>query len=205
MTKLPNHIEKYAGGEEFGNTLTETLLLSKKIITNTGKPIETSLDKFGYTNQEVYKMIHVAINGIKTDANGLTVMNDSNDSLIQIKNGKRVTAYQPKHFQNKIYFFGPCYYMGSYAPFDKTIESYLQKMLNENNLPYRVENEAQTYWGRYQDMLYNLNALQPQPNDIIFIYVDNLSVDGLPLFDLSAAFDPPYRRGGLPFCHGEQQ
>ncbi len=191
MTKLPNHIEKYEGGNEFGNTLIATHLLSKKIIKNVGKPLETPLDKFGYTNQEVNKMIHVAINGIKTDANGLTTMNDCSDSLIQIKNGKRVTAYQPEKFLNKIYFVGPCYYMGSYAPFHKTIESYLQKMLNESNLPYRVENEAQTYWGRYQDMLYNLNALQLQPNDIIFIYVDNLSVDVLPLFDLSAAFDSP--------------
>ncbi|MBR0059986.1 MAG: hypothetical protein IJP68_00755, partial [Selenomonadaceae bacterium] len=107
------------------------------------------------------------------------------------KNGKRVTAYQPEHFKNRIYFFGQCIYFGVYAPFDKTIESYLQQMLNEHNLPYRVENEGQFFANRAQDLFYNLNALNPAPGDIIFVFVEHQRVNdkNIPFCDASDAFD----------------
>ena len=190
-TKLPNDIEKYDGGKEFGETLTESNLLASQILKNPGK-IKTPLDKFGYNNREVFNMIYVA-RGVTTDSDGLTIMNDVDDPLIKIKNGKRLTPDQPLRFVNKIFFVGPCHYMGSYAPFYKTIESYLQKMLNEHNLPYRVENEGQPYSNRYQDIFYNLNTLNAQPGDIIFIWLSgNLTAEFLPIVDLRNAFDPPH-------------
>ena len=190
-TKLPNNIERYAGGKEFGEKLTETLQLAGQILKGNGN-VKTPLDKFGYTNREVYDMIQVA-RGVIEKADGLTVMKDVADPLIRIQNGKRLTPGQPSRFINKIYFVGPCHYMGSYAPFDKTIESYLQKMLNENNLPYRVENEGQPYSNRYQDIFYNLNALNARPGDIIFIWLSgNLTAEALPIVDLTNAFDPPH-------------
>ncbi len=190
-TKLPNQIEKYEGGKEFGETLTESNMLASQILKNPGK-IKTPLDKFGYNNLEVYDMIYVA-KGVIVDLDGFTVMNDVDDPLIRIKNGKRLTANQPSRFVNKIFFVGPCHYMGSYAPFNKTIESYLQKMLNEHNLPYRVENEGQPYSNRYQDIFYNLNLLNAQPGDIIFIWLSgNLTAEFLPIIDLRNAFDPPH-------------
>ncbi|MBR3050003.1 MAG: hypothetical protein IKG61_00950, partial [Selenomonadaceae bacterium] len=117
---------------------------------------------------------------------------DTDKPLIKIQNGRRMTAYQPEKFLNKIFFVGPCHYLGSYAPFDKTIESFLQKMLNENNLPYRVENEGQTYSSRYQDIFYNLDNLNAQPGDIIFIWFKNWLTNNVPSVDFRDAFDPPH-------------
>lgn len=133
---------------------------------------------------------------LRTVANldGTTNLIDNDNPLVNIKYGKRVTAYQPENFLNKIYFVGPCHYIGMFAPFDKTIESYLQKMLNEHNLPYRVENESQRFANRYQDIFYNLNRLNPKPGDIVFIWISggNLHSKNLPYLDLSDAFDPPH-------------
>ena len=135
-----------------------------------------------------------------TNIDGTTILQDNNYHLANVVNGKRVTADQPEKFLNRIYFVGACHYVGVLAPFDKTIESYLQKMLNEKNLPYRVENEGQRYAFRFQDMFYNLNNLNPAPGDIIFILLGgNLHSKNLPLFDLSDAFDPPHDYREL-FC-----
>ncbi|MBQ6975581.1 MAG: hypothetical protein IJQ16_03405, partial [Selenomonadaceae bacterium] len=86
-----------------------------------------------------------------------------------------------------IYFCGNCVVYGVNAPFDKTISSYLQKMLNEHNLPYRVENASQTYFQRRQDMFYNLVKLNPKPDDIIFFFTHFSSK--LPCINLGNAFD----------------
>lgn len=72
-------------------------------------------------------------------------------------------------------------------------------MLNENNLPYRVENESQRYYCRYQDIFYNLNKLTPAPGDIIFVWIDNMLNKNFPSLDLSAAFDSPHNYKEI-FC-----
>ncbi len=155
--------------------------------------VKTTLDKFGYTNEQALEIASAP--PIKRNLDGTAIMIDDETKLLQrVKNGKRVTAYQPENFKNKIYFFGQCIYYGIYAPFDKTTESYLQKMLNENNLPYRVENESQCCFGRTQDILYNLNASNPAPGDIIFVVLEGLRTnnDVIPFVDISNVFDPPH-------------
>ncbi len=152
--------------------------------------VKNPLYKFGYTNQEFSTLLNAP--PVKSNPDGSTTMGDNDHPLMRIKNGKRETAYQPEHFLNKIYFVGSCHDFGVNAPFDKTIESHLQKIINESKLPYRVENESQRYYGRYQDIFYNLNKLTPAPGDIIFVWLDDMKADNLPFLDLSDAFDPPH-------------
>ena len=180
-------IKNFFSREEIWDDITLIRTLKDRKSDN----IKTPFDKFGYTNQEVYELMVAP--KIKTNFDGSTTMTDDNYPLMQIQNGKRLTAYQPEEFINRIYFFGTCHHYGITAPFDKTLESYLQKMLNENNLPYRVENESQCYAGRYQDIFYNLNKCNPLPGDIILIFCEgvNLSVTSLPFCDVSTAFDKP--------------
>ena len=191
LTILPNNIYRYKGYEEFAKTIMNLEEITAQIKQNPEGKFTTPLDKFGYTNAQVLEIASTP--DVRTNPDGTTVMEDTDDNSLQrIKNGKRVTAYQPTHFRNRIYFVGPCHYLGVYAPFDKTIESYLQQLLNENNLPYRVENEGQGYFFRYQDIFYNLNKLELAPGDIIFVWIDNLTANNLPAFNLSDAFDPPH-------------
>ena len=151
--------------------------------------VKTPLDKFGYNNEEVLELMEAP--PVITNPDGSTAMGDNEHPLMMIKDNKRATAYQPEKFLNRIFFVGTCHDFGVNAPFDKTIASYLQRMLNENNLPYRVENESQRYFNRYQDMFYNLNKLTPAPGDIIFIYISGVAIKKLPFLDVRNAFDAP--------------
>ena len=109
--------------------------------------------------------------------------------------GKRFVPNQPKFYKNTIYFVGNCVYYGIGAPYNKTLESYLQNLLNVHNLPYRVENHGQALGGRYQDIFYNLNNLPVRAGDIIFINLQNLYTTQLPYLDVNTIFKRPHNYG----------
>lgn len=191
LTNFPNHINRYKGGVEFSKQLPDAEKLYKILYSNKGEHIETLFDELGYNNSEVMALLQIDKSKEKLDGS-TTLLNDAHP-FKQIKNGKRTTAYQAESYTNRIYFFGPCHYFGRNAPYDKTIESYLQQMLNEAGLPYRVENEGQAFAWRCQDIFYNLNALNPAPGDIIFLHFCDIrsNNDVIPFCDVSDAFDPP--------------
>ena len=189
LTKYPA-ISRYKGGADFYKGLEGIGALRKIIRDNKKGKVQTTLDKFGYSNEEVFNLLGAP--KVKRNLDGTTVMADSDYPLLRIENGKRKTAAQPEKFLNRIFFVGTCHDFGVAAPFDKTIASYLQKFLNEKNFPYRVENESQRYAGRYQDIFYNLNNLTPAPGDIIFLYVRGFQSKLIPSVDFSDAFDPPH-------------
>lgn len=198
LTNFP-WFTRYKDGQEFNEQLLEYNDLVKIIKNSEGKHIETPFDKLNYTNAQVIELLKRAT--VKSHRDGSTIMLDDNSPLVRIQDGKRATAYQPKKFLNRIYFFGTCYQYGFQAPFDKTIESYLQKMLNENNLSYRVENEGQFCWNRFQDIFYNLNKLNPSPGDIIFINSGGKRSNSksIPFCNVGDAFDPPHNYKEI-FC-----
>ena len=189
LSNFPDDITRYKGGTKFNKELKELTSLRNILRFDKSGTVKTPFDKFGYTNAEVLELLGAP--DLNTNLDTSTNMEDNDHPLIMVKNNKRMTAYQPEKFLNRIYFVGSCHDFGVDAPFDKTIASYLQKMLNENNLPYRVENESQRYFNRYQDIFYNLNRLTPEPGDIIFIWIGNLRSRIFPFIDLSDAFDPP--------------
>ena len=191
-TILPNKLDRYEGGKKFRESLQRFEGVENRIRASKGEIIPTPLDRFGYTNEEVLTLYTMG-GRITTNLDGTTVMTDNDHPLVRIKDNKRLTANQPENFQHRIHFVGPCHFTGAWAPYNKTIESYLQQLINEHNLPYRVENESQRCAGRYQDMFYNLNALDPAPGDIVFLWItSNLHAENLPYLDVSDAFDPPY-------------
>ena len=190
VTNFPS-VERYESRQTFNPRTWDDWTLIKTLRDRKSDDIETPLDRFGYTNQDIYEIMKAP--PVKSNADGSAEMSDDNYPLLKIQNGKRATAYQPEHFRNRIYIFGTCHHYGICASFDKTIESYLQRLLNENELPYRVENEGQQYRSRYQDIFYNLNKLSPKPDDIIFIFLNNdkLNDSNIPFCDVGDAFDPP--------------
>ena len=66
----------------------------------------------------------------------------SKSDKMNIIGGQRFTTNVPKHYNNSIYFYGPCTALGAFTVDDKTIESYLQRALNSENYPYRIVNFA---------------------------------------------------------------
>ncbi len=191
LTNFPAAIGRYKDGAKFNEQLKGLEQMRKILRADKSGNVKTPLDKFGYTNAEVLELMEAP--DVKTTPDGATVMADDERPLTRIKNNRRMTAYQPETYRNKIYFVGSCHHYGANAPFDKTIASYLQKMLNDNHLPYRVENESQRYFNRYQDIFYTLNNLSPNPGDIILTWIADLRATNsvFPFIDVNNAFDPP--------------
>lgn len=70
----------------------------------------------------------------------LGVIKDIAGQYYNIKNGRRVTCYQPIEYIGTIYIVGLCIISGAYVEDQYTIASCLQKKLLERGYPYRVEN-----------------------------------------------------------------
>lgn len=71
---------------------------------------------------------------------GVPRLRDCQSQYYNVSNGERYTNKQPDSFEKTIYFFGPCYIYGAYVEDKYTIESFLQKRLNEKGYKIRVIN-----------------------------------------------------------------
>ncbi|MBD5521749.1 MAG: adenylyltransferase/cytidyltransferase family protein [Lachnospiraceae bacterium] len=65
--------------------------------------------------------------------NGVAFFPDIKGKCYHFRNGFRVTPNPPSNANRRIYFYGPCFFMGAYCRDDQTIPFYLQSKLNENH------------------------------------------------------------------------
>lgn len=107
------------------------------------------------------------------DINGKRHYYDYNSKLNNIKNGHRVTLYQPEIYKNTIYMLGPCGAYGYGCADEDTSSSNLQKILNENKINYKVENYGSFLNYRLKDKYQYLFDLPVKDGDIIIIEVWN--------------------------------
>lgn len=81
------------------------------------------------------------LSGSNKEICGYYIQNEAhNGDVFNVIGGRRTTYYQPDEYEHTIYVFGPCIAIGSFAKDSDTIESYLQKIINEYGLKYRVVN-----------------------------------------------------------------
>lgn len=106
---------------------------------------------------------------------GIPYMKDQQTKYLNIKNGNRVTMYQPQSAIQHIYFFGPCVILGIYCEDKHTIESFLQKEINKFTKSVQVHNNGA--FSGVDSMINKILSLTLQKNDIIFIYADNDDFD----------------------------
>lgn len=137
----------------------------------------------------------LSLSGAVTKPDGSTVLADNGDLLVSIREGRRLTAGQNGAYRHTIYCMGTCIFYGICAPWDKTIESCLQRIINEDGHDYLVENVSQFYAGRYQDIFYNLDRLPVKSGDIILICIQGLRAEGIPFFSSRNLFDRPHDYG----------
>ena len=90
---------------------------------------------------------------------------------VNVVGGRRKTIGTPEAYANTVYVFGPCTAYGAFAGDDETIESFLQKRINEARLPYRVVNcGGNGGWiptNSDLNYLYALMDIHYSPGDII--------------------------------------
>lgn len=99
--------------------------------------------------------------------NGTYLLEDCTGKYVNILNHRRVTTDAPSFFTNTIYFFGHSCVIGYHVDDSGTIESNLQRIINENNLPYIVQNCGNAYSSHY-DWIFGLTKdMQFQSGDIL--------------------------------------
>ena len=198
LTNFPTlSLNQYSTEHELkmAEKITPLATYTELLKNDTTGEVKTPYDFLGYSKQELIDML--TLTGTKTNPDGSTTLIDNDNPLVCVENGRRAVADQPKNFKNRIYFLGGCSHLGVGAPYDKTIPSYLQKLLNEKKLSYRVENVSQFFTHRYQDIFYNLQNLPLRDGDIIFVFFDNMLSKKLPSVDVSTVFERPHNYGEI--------
>ena len=122
------------------------------------------------------------------ESNGVyTRMKDIQSPYLNIVNGERVTAGQPAEADRTIWFFGPCIIIGSFVEDQHTIESFLQKRINEAGYSCRVVN-CGCHETPYQEMI-RITSTPMKPGDIVVMCVDNRPVAGTESVDMTEILD----------------
>lgn len=80
------------------------------------------------------------INFLIETRSGCAKLRDCHNEYYNVTDGERFTYGQPEEYSNTIYFLGPCFIEGHYAADRYTIESFLQRRLNEAGYKIKVVN-----------------------------------------------------------------
>lgn len=132
---------------------------------------------------------------INSAVGSLGLKKEITGKYFNLREGKRVTCYQPEKYIGTIYIFGPCLMLGVFVEDQYTIASYLQKKLLERGYAYRVENYAQMF-RRDACVDSRLDEIgRFQENDIVVVYSPNgeaFGIQGNSLEEIFEKFEIPY-------------
>ncbi len=119
--------------------------------------------------------------------NVYTRMKDIRSPYLNIVNGERVTTGQPAEADRTIWCFGPCIIIGGFVEDKYTIESILQKKINDDGYSCKVVN-CGCHETPYQEMI-RITSTPMKPGDIVILYLDNRSVPGVESIDMMDLLD----------------
>jgi [citrate (pro-3S)-lyase] ligase len=133
---------------------------------------------------------------------------DKNGRYYNVINGHRVTTDIPEKYDNTIYTYGTCMASGIFAEDKYTIQSCLQRLLNESGKTYRVMNCGRRGGVRIDD--FSMMLRQPLGEGDIMIFLAfcygncleffNEDNSGCTLFlDMAEAFHRPHEFGEVFF------
>ena len=149
---------------------------------------ENWLELFGNTSSEI---------GVNKKRHYL----DYSGKLKNIKNGHRITLNQPTKFSKTIYMLGGCGTFGYGCADEDTSSSNLQKLFNENNIEYKVENYGSFLNYRTKDRFQFLFDLKVNDGDVIIIEVwsklPNICEKYFDYLDLKELFYRPHNYGDV--------
>jgi len=115
------------------------------------------------------------------DENGSRIFKDKETKYVNVKNGHRVTEYQPEKYDNTIFIVGGCQTFGVYHKDNQTSSSQLQKILNEKSLGkiYKVENYGHYLFSNLINNLRVVNQIKFKKGDIVMLAVNGANPNSL--------------------------
>lgn len=102
------------------------------------------------------------------------MLKDNTSPYYNVLNGERKTFGQPQKYERTIYFIGPCFIYGHYAEDKNTIESLIQKRINDAGYKVKVVNYGSPSYSDYIELvLARILVLPINKGDIIVAYFRN--------------------------------
>lgn len=145
--------------------------IQAELMKNPPEVIVKSYDEFNYTHTQILELLTEPPSYY--DEYGIRQFEDysSPTNLVNIVDGHRVTSDVPENRVRTIYYFGNCRDFGISAPDDKTIASYLQRLLNTfyPDRKIAVENYGYFIHGYRTDIFNKMNSLPIRKGDIVII------------------------------------
>lgn len=147
-----------------------------------------------YTEEYAKNISHM--NCAIENKSGCGKLKDCATEYYQVTDGERQTLEQPETYDRAIWFIGPCFIYGRYVEDKNTIESFLQRRLNEAHYHVKVVNcGSPAYSNNWMLEMARMMTLPLKKGDVIVIYVNEISlpeitelnlVDVLGKYDISA-------------------
>ncbi len=108
-------------------------------------------------------------------------LKDCESEFFNVAEGERRTSGQPKEYSKTIYFVGPCFVYGHYVEDKYTIESFLQKYINDGGHNIKVVNYGIL---QKEKELVRIKELPLKCGDIVIVYVYDINIPGIPEINL---------------------
>lgn len=118
---------------------------------------------------------------------GSLQLEDFQGKYYNVVNGERLTIGQPPKYNNTIYFFGPCLVVGWRVEDADTIESQLQEMFNEREVPSRVVNCG--CWSSELQLLMRMCSTTFKRGDVAIVYDKGKAFTGIPTINLAEVLE----------------
>lgn len=135
-----------------------------------------------YTQEYADNIMHLPVSIETGRHNGC--LKDCSGEFYNVINGERYTDGQPEKYQKTIYFVGPCFIYGHYVEDKNTIESLLQKRINDTDHEIKVVNCGSMYASKIDLELARIKELPLKKGDCLVTYIKNKTFSDIPQLDL---------------------
>ena len=155
--------------------------ISKKLLPAIYKNFFADL----YTEEYAHSITHLHFS--VESKSGCARLKDADTPCYHVVNGERLTVGQPEKYKKTVYFLGPCFIYGHYVEDKNTIESLLQRRINDGQYDIKVVNcGSPSYTGSfYVDLMRaRLSEMPLMKGDIVIVFADYNFFHGITEIDL---------------------
>lgn len=136
-----------------------------------------------YTEEYAAKIMQLPFS-VET-GNFLGRLKDCSEEFCNVTNGERRTVGQPMQYQRTVYFIGPCFIYGHYVEDKNTIESFLQRRINDMQEGVKIVNCGSLISRREVYLrVGQIQELSLRKGDCIVLYIGNHRFQDIPEIDL---------------------
>ena len=171
-------------GTEYNRAMNRAMHERYPKVNNDLNKLMRQYDKAFFDDQYTPDFAHAIEHGyFVVEQNGEKLrLSDTTGPYVNIKGGERRTVGQPEDFTRTVFFFGPCLTIGSYVSDEWTLESCLQRLLNEKGYKVRVVNYGS--WGGNIACIGRMASSLIRKGDIVVALLEDLTIKGVDTLNL---------------------